>query len=545
MSSLARATAVMSVGTVLSRVTGLARLVAITAALGIVESGRLTDTYNIGNTAPNIIYELALGGILTSVFVPVFVELLEKEGRDRAWQVGSAVINLSLVVLVGIATIGILAAPWIAQFYSSRLEAADAARQEEVLTFLLRLFIPQIIFYALAAITAGLLNAHKRFGAPMFTPILNNLAVIAVFTAFYFAYSNENLSLATVSTPQLLLIGLGTTAGVALMAFAQLPFLRGLGRYRWTLSVNHPSVRKLARLSVFVVGYVMANQIGYLVAQWLSNQQTGGYTAYVNAFMFFMLPHGLFAVSVITALLPAMSEHAVNQRWGDFRERLSTGVRATFLLILPAATGFFVLGEPMVRLLLEHGIATEAGTTLVAEVLRFFVLGLVPFSLFQLFLRAFYALQDTKTPFLINCGAVAVNTAVNVPMFAWLGVKGLAAGHAIAYVFAVVIQARVLSRRIGGLDARRVTNSALRIGAAAALMGLVVWVALEGVTRAVNEDTLVGQAIAVFVPVTVGALAYVGLAQVFKVPELDYVRGLLGRRLRRAQDPVPPAPNEP
>lgn len=534
----------MSIGTVLSRITGLGRLVAITAALGIVSSGRLTDTYNIGNTAPNIIYELALGGILTSVFVPVFVELLEKEGRDRAWEVGSAVINLSLVVLVAIATLGIVAAPWIAKFYASRLDASDAARQEEVLTYLLRLFIPQIIFYALAAITAGLLNAHKRFGAPMFTPILNNLAVIAVFTAFYFAYSDDNLSLATVSTGQLTLIGLGTTAGVALMALAQLPFLRGLGRYRRTLSINHPSVKKLARLSVFVIGYVVANQIGYLVAQWLSNRQTGGYSAYVSAFMFFMLPHGLFAVSVITALLPGMSEHAVNQRWDRFREQLSTGVRATFLLILPAAIGFFVLGEPMVRLLLEHGVATAADTLLVADVLRFFVLGLVPFSLFQLFLRAFYALQDTKTPFLINCGAVALNTAVNIPMFNWLGVKGLAAGHALAYVFGVAAQSRVLSRRIGGLDAKRVGSSALRIGAAAAVMGVVVWATLEGIQRLVDEDAFTGQAISVLGPVVVGTLVYLGAAHALHVPELGYVRSVVGRRLGRKPGASPPAQDD-
>ena len=537
MSSLARATALMSFGTVLSRITGLARLVAITAALGVVASGRVTDTYHIANTAPNIIYELALGGILTSVFVPVFVELLEKEGRERAWQVGSAVINLSLVVLVAITIIGILAAPLIAKFYSSRLDAGEAVRQQEVLTLLLRLFIPQIIFYGLAAVTAGLLNAHKRFGAPMFTPILNNLAVIAVFVTFYFVYSDDNLSLETVSTGQLLLIGLGTTAGVALMAFAQLPFLRGLGRYSWTLSVNHPSVRKLARLSIFVIGYVVANQLGYLVAQWLSNRQPGGYAAYVTAFMFFMLPHGLFAVSVITALLPGMSEHAVNERWAEFRDRLSTGVRATVLLLLPAAVGFFVIGEPLVRFLLEHGVATERDTALVADVLRFFVLGLVPFSLFQLFLRAFYAMQDTKTPFLINCGAVIVNTAVNIPMFAWLGVKGLAAGHAIAYVFAVALQARVLSRRIGGLDAKRIAGSGIRIGLAASGMGLLVWVTLEGVNRVVNQGALVGQAIAVSVPVLIGLVSFVGLAHLLRVPELDYVRSVVGRRADRGAPP--------
>ena len=533
MSKLARAMAIMTFGTVLSRITGLARLVAITAALGIVESGRLTDTYNIANTAPNIIYELILGGILTSVFVPVFVELLEKEGREKAWEVGNAIINLSLLVLVALSALGIIAAPLIAKFYASRLDPNEAARQAEVLTFLLRFFIPQIIFYGLAAMTAGLLNAHKKFGAPMYTPILNNLAVIVVFVTFYFAYSSENLSLQTVSNSQLMLIGLGTTAGVALMAFAQLPFLRGLGRYRFTLSINHPSVRKLASLAVFVVGYVVANQIGYLVAQWLSNKQTGGYSAYVNAFMFFMLPHGLFAVSVITALLPSMSEHSVNKRMEEFRERLSVGIRATFLLILPASVGFFVLGEPVVRLFLEHGIATEESTELVAGVLRFFVLGLVPFSLFQLFLRAFYALQDTKTPFLINCGAVALNTAVNVPMFAWLGVRGLAAGHAIAYVFAVTLQARILSKRIGGLDGRRLVDSAARITAAALGMGLIVWGVFELSARLFDESNLLGQAIVVALPVTAGVATYLGLATAFKVPELDYVRSLVGNRLGR------------
>ena len=185
--------------------------------------------------------------------------------------------------------------------------------------------IPQIIFYGLAALTAGLLNAHRRFGPPMYTPILNNLAVIAVFLAFHQAY--EKVTLDTVTNTQLLIIGLGTTAGVVLMAFAQLPFLKGLGKYRATFSLKHPSVKKLARLSVFVIGYVMVNQIGYLIIQVLAAGQQGGYAAYVNSFTFFMLPHGLFAVSVITALLPGMSAHSVNQEWDQFRERLSTGIR--------------------------------------------------------------------------------------------------------------------------------------------------------------------------------------------------------------------------
>lgn len=527
MRSLARASAVMTIGTVLSRATGLARLAAIAAALGVAES-RLPDSYNLANTAPNIIYELVLGGILTSVFVPVFVELLQKEGREKAWQVGSAIINLSLVVLIAITAIGVLAAPLIAKVYTLTVEGDAALMQERVLTFLLRLFLPQIIFYGLAAITAGLLNAHKRFGPPMYTPVLNNLSVIAVFIAFHQAYG-EDVSLATVSSKQLWIIGLGTTGGVALMALAQLPFLRSLGRYRFTFSISHPSIKKLARLSVFVVGYVMVNQIGYVIVQILANDQQGGYSAYISAFTFFLLPHGLFAVSIITALLPGMSEHAVNERWAEFRERLSTGIRSTFLLILPAAIGYFVLSERIVRLLLERGVFSPESTHLVGGVLRFFVLGLVPFALFQLFLRAFYAMQDTKTPFLINCIAVAANTAINLPLYQWFGVKGLAAGHASAYTLGAVIQARVLTRRIGGLDGRRVTEAAVRIGLAGIAMGATTWLVAEVTDDLVTSDGAAAQTLALAMPVVAGVLSYLFFATVFKVEEMRLVRGLFSR----------------
>ena len=527
MASLARATAVMSLGTVLSRITGLARLAAVVAALGVAES-RLPDAYNLANTAPNIIYELVLGGVLTSVFVPVFVELLEKEGREKAWEVASAVINLSLVVLVAIAALAVLASPLIARFYTLAVEGPEAAAQRHVLTFLLRLLLPQIIFYGLAAVTAGLLNAHKRFGAPMYTPILNNLAVIAVFLAFHAAYPGE-LTLNEVSNKQMLIVGLGTTAGVALMAFAQLPFLRGLGRYRLTFSVAHPSVRKLARLSVFVIGYVIANQIGYLIVQVLANGEQGGYSAYIAAFTFFMLPHGLFAVSVITALLPGMSEHAVHARWVDFKGRLSVGIRATFLLVLPAAIGYFVLSNDIIELLLERGIFSAASTELVARVLRFFVIGLLPFSLFQLFLRAFYALQDTRTPFLINCAAVGVNIALNIPLFALFGVEGLAAGHAAAYTFGAVLQVVVLRGRVGAMGGRALARAAGKITVAAAGMGAAVWAAIE-LLRDGLPDTAAGQTIAVLAAVVTGVAVYVGLARTLGVAELDLVRGIVRKR---------------
>jgi putative peptidoglycan lipid II flippase len=283
---------------------------------------------------------------------------------------------------------------------------------------------------------------------------------------------------------------------------------------------------------VFVLGYVVVNQIGFLIVQYLANGQRGGYSAYVNAFTFFMLPHGLFAVSVITALLPGMSEHAVHQQWDQFRDRLSTGIRATLLLILPASVGYLVLGEPIVRTLLQHGVMTSRSTQLVATVLRLFVIGLVPFSLFQLLSRAFYAMQDTKTPFVINCFSVGTNIAIDFPLFFAIGVKGLALGHAMSYLIGVLLQLRQLRSRIGGIDGRRILSSGVRIAAAATLMGAMVWVTFQGLVR-VTTNGAIGDLSQVAIPIVVGVLSYLAFAHLFKVEEVQYVRSLVMRQLHR------------
>jgi putative peptidoglycan lipid II flippase len=173
---------------------------------------------------------------------------------------------------------------------------------------------------------------------------------------------------------------------------------------------------------------------------------------------------------------------------------------------------------------------TPKSTELVAGVLRVFVVGLIPFSIYQLFLRAFYALQDTRTPFLINCATTVVNIAINVPMFAAIGVEGLALGHAASYLFGVALQAFVLTRRIHGLDRARVVRSVLRIGAAGLVMGVFVWGASIFIEGAIEPLGLWQQAVALLGPVIVGIASYLGLARLFRVEELAQVRGLVGKR---------------
>lgn len=528
--SLARSTAVMTAGTVISRVTGVVRLAAMVAALGIAES-RLTDTYNLANTAPNILYELILGGVVTAIFVPIFVELLEKEEKEEAWRVISAVITVALLALTALTVVAIVAAPMIAGFYSGRLEGVDQVVQRDAITFLLRLFLPQIVLYGIYFLASGVINANKRFGPPMWTPIVNNLVLIGVFVFFHEVYGK--VTLATVTDTQLLVIGLGTTASVAPMGLLLLPYLRKIGRLRPNLGIRHPSVRKLARLAPFVVGFVVANQAGYIVIQWLANEQQGAYSAYISAFTFFLVPVGLFVWSITTALVPVMSEHATNERWDDVRRQLSTGVRATAFLMVPATLVFLVLAPLLVRVLLEHGVATAASTDLVADVLRGFVLGLVQFSIFQLFVRTLYALQDPKTPFLVNCGVVVSNVALAVPFFAVWGVTGMAVAQAVANTAGMIALGILISRRLGGIELGQIGSSLWRIAVAALCMGALLYGGNSLFEAITTDPSFMAQGAAVAVLVALAGAAYLSLAKAVSVPELSYVTGLLKKRAAR------------
>ena len=519
----------MTAGTIISRATGVIRLAVLAATLGVAET-RFTDSYNLANSVPNVLYELVLGGLITAVFVPVFVELLEKEKPDEAWRDLSGIMNWSLLILAVIAVIGVVAAPWIASFYASRLGGEVGAEQERVITFFLRLFIPQVVLYGIYFMGSALLNAHRRFALPMFTPILNNLVLIAVLIVFNQRYGLVDL--ASVTTSQMLLIGLGTTASVAPMGVLLLPALRRLGGYRFTLAIDPEIVRRLIRLSVYIGGTIAANQVGYVVVQWLANARQGGFTAYVAAFTFFLLPIGLFTWSLTTALAPSLSRSALAEDWPSFKADLSVGLRASLFLMLPATAGYLVLGAPLVEAFLEHGVVTAASTQLIVGVLTFLVLGLVQFSLFQVLVRAFYAMQDGRTPFLVNSAVIALNIAINLAMYAPLGVKGLAAGHGISYTVGVILLIRSLSGRIGDLDVRGLMAAAARIGLATLLMSVVVWGVARGSEVLVGDGGTISSAVTLATATIAGGVTYLVLAAALRVEEVSFVKNLVLRRGR-------------
>ncbi len=517
-SRLWRATGLMTIGTGLSRLTGLLRVASMTFALGVTGT-KLADTYNLANTTPNIIYELFLGGILTAVFVPVLIETRERRRGDP-----SALISVSLLALAIVSALAAIGAPFVMRIYTFRISDPETrAAQLELATFLLRWFAPQIFFYGLSGIAQALLNVRGKFSAPAFAPVLNNLVVAGTLITYARVIGSEQLDL---SVGAKTLLGAGTTAGVVLQALVLLPALRGNGLH-FKLDVRDPAVTRVLRLAVFVIGYVVINQIGFWVVLALANGVQGGVTAYQVAFIFLQLPHGLFAVSLITALFPDLSRAATGADWDRYRRAFGTGVRGVFYLLAPAAVGYGLLAEPITRLVLARGVAGIRDADAVASVLQAFAVGLVFFSAFQLMTRCMYALGDTRTPTGINAIAVAVNTAVNVPLFAWLGVRGLGFGHAVGYATGAILLLVTLARRVpGGLALRSLVQPLARTAAIASAMGVCVWAIARYVPG--GSTSVVG------VSVGAGAILYLAFSQVARVEERSIVLDLV-----RQSDPRP------
>jgi putative peptidoglycan lipid II flippase len=528
-----RHAAVMTVGTTLSRLTGFLRLTAMTATLGVTVSS-LGSIYTVANLTPNIVYELILGGILTSVFVPVFVDRLETRGWDDARDVANRVMTLVLVILVVVAALGALFAEQIIRLYLVSSPVPDREAQVQLGIFFLRWFMPQIVFYGVGAVAIGLLQAHRRFAAPMFAPILNNLVVIGTFVAYAIVRGDRAPRVVGITRAEQTVLAAGTTLGVIAMSVALWPSLRSLGyRLHLRLDWRHEAVRRLVRLAAWVAIYVAANQLAYVVIIVLNNRFEAGPQIYTTAFTVFQLPHAIFAVSIFTALLPGMSERWSTGHPEGVRALVSRGLRDTAVVILPAAVGLMVLAEPISRLLFEHGEAVPRDSVGIARTLQGFAAGLLFFSAFQLLTRTFYAMQDTRTPALVNvvAGIVNVGAALAYVELLELGLRGMALAHATSYAVGASVLLLLLRRRLGQIDGARI----LRTSVKAAVAAMASSVAAFGVVEAweVEADTSVlVQAAQVGAAIVVGVLVFLASALILRIGEVDDLRKAIVRRFR-------------
>ena len=531
--SVVRSSGVMALGTLASRGTGFLRTLVLVYVLG---TAVVSQAYNNANTLPNAVYDLMLGGILTSVVVPLLVNAAKRDA-DGGEAYDQRMFTLTTVALAVLTLAATLAAGLLVDLYAHDLTPA----QRHLTVIFAFFFIPQIFFYGVTSLAGGVLNARGHFAAPMWTPAINNIVVIAVLL-MYVAIGGTASSATAITAGQVQLLGLGTTLGIVAQTVALIPFLHRVG-FRWhpRFDFRRDEVAEIIRMAAPLFGYILTTQVSFLVVQNVANAAyqhaaDDGFSTYTYAWQLFQLPYAIVGISVITALLPRMSAHAAERRFGDVKRDFSGGVRLSSVIVVPAGLILLVLGAPLAEAVLGYGQMTIAGARYIGLVFGIFSLGLVPYMMFQLMLRVFYAMHDSKTPMFIGVAVMITNIALSLFSLATLPaghvVEGVAAAFGLANLVGTVIAWRILSGRMRGLDGHRIASSLIRMHLAAipaAIFALAI-------TFSVGVILSPGPAFGIITVIIGGSgalLLYVLFAKAFGVGELTELGSGLRTRLQR------------
>ncbi|UQA97224.1 murein biosynthesis integral membrane protein MurJ [Streptomyces halobius] len=528
---LARSSLLMAAGTVVSRATGLIRQVLQAGALG---TGLLASTYNIANVVPMSIYTLLIGGALNSVLVPQLVRArAEHADGGRAYE--QRLVTLVLTVLAAGTALAVWAAPQIVSIYTPDTPKTHAAF--ELTVVFARFLLPQIFFYGLFFILGQVLNARSRFGAMMWTPVLNNIVLISMF-GIYIGVMAGSDRVEDITPAQIDLLGYATTGGIALQGLALIPFVRAAGfRFRPRFDWRGTGLRKSIVAARWTLLFVLANLAAMTVVTRYADAADHqlptagvGYSVYSYTQTIWMLPQAIVTVSLVTALLPRMSRAVTEHRLDDLRGDLSRALRISGVIIVPAAFFFLAFGPQTAQLLFAHGAVDAASAVPAGHMLQAFGLGLIPYSAQYLLLRGFYAFEDTRTPFWMAVWISAVNIALATACHLWLparwSVTGMALAYTAAYGIGLVVTALLLRRRLDGrLDGRRLLCTYGKLTASAAAAGALGWLAARSCSRVpVSEGWT--PVLTLAAGTATMALIFLGLARVLRIGELWSLPGL-------------------
>lgn len=520
-SQLLRNNAIVALGTGLSRLTGLLRIIVFGVVIG---QTALADVYDGANNSPNAVYELLLGGVLSATLVPMFSRMLENDERESA----EAVVGTSVILLAFLTAISVLCAPFIFRLFSlNPADGIDVDQFRTVGTALTRIFLLQIFFYGLSAVLGSLLNAERRFFAAAWSPVLANIVIICtlLYVPILLHHPGQEIALSEVLLRPSFkwLLGIGATGGIALQALILLPAIRRSGLdLRFRFQPRHPAVKRLVSLSAWTFGYVLANQITIIVVKNLAKPGSGGQDAFTKATTFFYFPHGLLAMSIATTFIPEMARAVARGDQRAFVERTTLGLRLVGLMTLPAAFGFLVMSRPIIGALLQHGRFTSANADLTARALTGLSLGLVGYSIYLFALRGFYAHQDTRTPFLINVLQNIINIILAFVLVSEYDLLGLGFAFAISYLVGTVIALFTLQIKVKTFPAVGLLMDLLRMFLAAIVMGIVLWF----IIKPVGANSGLGALLRITFGTVIGAVVYFSALTLLKVPEASYWRTL-------------------
>jgi putative peptidoglycan lipid II flippase len=446
----------MASGTLVSRITGLLRVLVLAWVLGFTP---IADAFNLANTIPNMLFDLVLGGIATATFIPVFVERLALDGERRAWKSISNIVTGAVVILIVASIASWFLAPYIIDGFTFLQRTSSShsgvvlaqqrllvSQQRQVATDLLRFFVPQIFFYGIIGVATALLNIRRRFGIATWVPVANNVVCIAVLVWFHLVDPNPVLASLNGSR-DLLWLGLGTTAGVAVQFLCLVPSLwrSDLWRLSARFDIRDPAVRTVGRLGSWTLGVVLANQLSLYVvlAYAFGIGGNGPVSAYTYGWSFMQMPYAVVVVSVLGALTPQLAGFATDENFDGLAERLRFGLRQSLVIIIPCTLVLIILAQPIVAILLHH--LNAAHKLPVGTVLAVLAAGLPGFTVFQLAVRGLQSMQRAREVFLLYL----FENALTIVLCIALGrhsLAGLTASVSIGYTVSAVAALIVLAQ---------------------------------------------------------------------------------------------------
>jgi putative peptidoglycan lipid II flippase len=515
---LVTASLILTVAALASRLLGWVRLLVIGSQFGATSE---LDAYFAAFRIPDAIFQLVVAGALSAALIPVFAGYRAREQDREAWRLASSVINLVVIALAGLSLLMAILAPLLVPIVAPGFDAPTT----ELTVRLTQVMLLSPVFIGMGAVVSGILNSYERFTVPAIAPLTYNLAIILA---------------AILLAPMMGVHGLavGVVAGSVAHLAIQLPQLRRVGQgYDFTIGLAHPGVRQVARLMGPRMLGLAAGQLNFIVSTVLaSGLSVGSITAYNYAFQLSQIPVGVLGVSVAVALFPTLSRHAALGRLADIRHQVANSLRFLVFLAAPLTATMVVLAGLIAAVFFQYGLFTAESAERTGSALVFFSVGLTGHIVVHVLTRAFYAMQDTRTPVLWAVLAVALN----VPLMAWLvgpmGVEGLALALSISALAEVVALVWALRRRIGPIEDGAVLRSVLRSALAAAVASAAMLGGLVAARAALPTmlDDGLGRVVALLALTAAGAVVYLGVASLLRSAEIDQLRSMLRRRTARS-----------
>ena len=538
---LFRASSIMAVGTILSRITGFFRAILGVAVLG---TALLADTYNVANTMPNILYNLLVGGALTAIFVPQLVRSFSDEDGGHGF--ASRLVTTISGILLLLVAVGMVFAPLLVRLYAPEFSETGFEQQQAIAVAFTRYCLPQIFFLGLFTMLGQVANARGSFAPLMWAPIANNLVVIAVFSGFL--VFQRQISTETITDFQIQLLGWGTTAGVVIQALILIPVVHRSGiRIRPIFGVK--GLGKSFSLAGWTLVYVLISQLGYLVTVNVATAaavrsakagiETGvGFTPYTSAYYIMLLPYSIVTISIVTALLPHLSKLAIEKKVEDVRLQLIRAIKMVGVVTVPSAVALIFFG-PLMTEVLYMGISLD-DSRYIGYVLAALGFGLVPFSINLILVRGFNAFEDTKTQ-VISIFIINVISVVLSYIFLWqldsnIVTIGLGLAFSISYIVGLSITLRLIKKHIGTLSISDFAGQHLRLFLAS-ILAMAPLFAISTYFGWVSDDaSLILRAVRLFVILALAGLGFLFAGHLLKVAEIAGLRGfatsLLNRRKR-------------